>query len=841
MTRKIFNLINRFFLFLLVFISIQSFAQTFDNASVPVETPPSPSIASDSPSNPQTQNQTQTQTDTKINIEDLIMNAEGELRAGKPEKVLELIDQQTESLASSTKLREIYLQAWLIQPTPAWVAVKTQADLLKDAEKENPWANFALARYYSEGTKKIDLSRALSLASEAKSSKSPPPGASNLYWKIFIRKFWTAALGGIALIVIVVIKLRERSKNKITVVSRLDEAIDILTTQSDNSIEKSEPVQSSSPPEKNSESILKSENETSKPTFEANKLSILNKEETFSIEKINEDQLPLLAKSLVSKENTEVEKILPPEALSKLNEKPLQKSAQQPTQESSPQRPVPPIRQSSQPLVQEPPRQPPQPLVQDPSRQPPQSLVQDPSRQPPQSLVQDPSRQHPQPLVQDPSGQPPQSLAQQPPQQFQQQSQQQFPQLPIPTIPEKTVPKIAGKPPEKPLEKVTPEEKISSSVQIPPFSKSSVEPRVSQSQPKVPPNLPGKIVFESFPVSTRLDKRYEEMEIALKNGGHHTIFSFAITKADFQFSASPKSEELPSSAGFQKLELPNAETLEKKWLGLLEKASSKPIPFFARTESFCKDLEAFSEGKLSSKYGNETVSIDLSEENLEDDLVAKLKMLTISDEELVKLLDAKNIDNLPALLEYISTRPDPKRLALIAAGLGNYHNPEITGILAGLLHHETKGIIFAAMGGLQTNGDPTGIFHICPFLKSEDKELADAAKFALYSFGPTKILQVFSKLSEISDEKTKVSSVFLLSRMKGKAVTELLVKLLKDPSDKVRQEVLMGMTFQKDPVYISILRDFIKTSSEEEKKLARKAMIYLQGFVPKPSVGSKSV
>jgi len=225
------------------------------------------------------------------------------------------------------------------------------------------------------------------------------------------------------------------------------------------------------------------------------------------------------------------------------------------------------------------------------------------------------------------------------------------------------------------------------------------------------------------------------------------------------------------------------------------------------------------------------VTIDLSEESLRDDLVGKLKMMAIGDSELRELFAQKNPRHIPHLIEYVLTRPEPLRLAFVARELGNYEDPAVIDTLASLLYHDDDRVALAAVQGLEKTGQVTAVLHLCPFLKSEIPVLAQSARGALANFGAVKILQAFRELPSYPDVRIREAGVFVLSRMTGTAVEELLKKMLRDDSLNIRKSVILAMSYQKNPAYIDVLRDFFRNASEDDKTLARKAIVYLQGFV----------
>ena len=225
------------------------------------------------------------------------------------------------------------------------------------------------------------------------------------------------------------------------------------------------------------------------------------------------------------------------------------------------------------------------------------------------------------------------------------------------------------------------------------------------------------------------------------------------------------------------------------------------------------------------------VSMDLSEEALKDDLTVKLKMMAITDGELRDMFAQKNPRHIPHLIEYVLTKPEPVRLAFVARELGHYDDPAVIDVLAGLLYNEDQRVALAAIQGLEQTKKVPAIQHLCPFLRSEIPLLAQAARTALNNFGPVKIMQAFHNLPQNSDERIRSAGVFVLSRMKGAQVEVLLKQMLNDDSLDIRCDVILAMSYQKNPVYLDALREFFRIAADRDKTLARKAIVYLQGFV----------
>ena len=283
---------------------------------------------------------------------------------------------------------------------------------------------------------------------------------------------------------------------------------------------------------------------------------------------------------------------------------------------------------------------------------------------------------------------------------------------------------------------------------------------------------------------------------------------------------------------------PNA-SVEDVWAELCRKALSRPVAldFQVPTEG----LDSTGDSGSSAVGGNSDltflsdsvdVSADLSENALKPDLLGKLKMLAISDGELRKLLHQRNPDHIPNLVEYILTKPDPVRLAFVGREMGNYHDPAVTDVLASFLYNDDHRVVLGAIHGLQTNGGNTAILHLCPFVQSEIPAIAEAARNALSSFGAKRILEAFYNLPADPDEGLRAAGVYVLARMRGEQVSRILGDLLYDQSLNVRREVMLAMAFQKEPAYLVKLREFArKAASEDDKRMARKTIVYLQGFV----------
>lgn len=280
--------------------------------------------------------------------------------------------------------------------------------------------------------------------------------------------------------------------------------------------------------------------------------------------------------------------------------------------------------------------------------------------------------------------------------------------------------------------------------------------------------------------------------------------------------------------------------LETLWGNLSRKAiQGKISPQYRREEDGGQSLRISGKNdpyeeqrsEFQEQVSYKDVSIDLSEEALKEDLVCKLKMMAISDSELRELFAQKNPRHIPHLIEYILTRPEPLRLAFVAREIGVYEDPAVIDMLASLLYNEDNRVALGAIQGLEKCRKIAAVLHLCPFLRSDVPVLAQAARTALSNFGAVKILQAFKDLPSYPDPKIREAGIFVLSRMQGVAVEDLLKKMLRDESLEIRNSAILAMSYQKNPAYIDTLREFFRTATDSDKTLARKAMVYLQGFV----------
>ncbi|OQB50624.1 MAG: hypothetical protein BWY02_00451 [bacterium ADurb.Bin157] len=273
--------------------------------------------------------------------------------------------------------------------------------------------------------------------------------------------------------------------------------------------------------------------------------------------------------------------------------------------------------------------------------------------------------------------------------------------------------------------------------------------------------------------------------------------------------------------------------IEIIWETLSKKALESHIEPLTREEIETNVFASANKQDISKQFYTDDLSLDLSEEALREDLVGKLKMLAISDGELRELLAQKNPAHIPAIIEYIMTRPEPVRLAFIAREIGHYRDAAVIDTLETLLYNNDERVVLAAIQGLENSRHPSAVLLLCGFIRSDIPLLAQAARSALTKFGAVLIIEAMQNLQAHSDEKIKEAAIFVLSRMKGSAVEDLLKKMLLDKSEEIRCKAILAMSFQKNPLYAETLREFFRTATGKDKSLARKAIVYLQSFASK--------
>lgn len=379
---------------------------------------------------------------------------------------------------------------------------------------------------------------------------------------------------------------------------------------------------------------------------------------------------------------------------------------------------------------------------------------------------------------------------------------------------------------------------------------STAQPAAANGQPAAPvaPTAPAtETVEQSAGAPTKKVVRVvKKVRVRRDADGNSYVVDGPQGGPSYQTSAQMEAE-LEGIRGMSRMgskPLPPVDTqLDILWGNLSRKAMQGHIGLMARkSDSLSTALgptTASGAGTTTSFYGGDNkitdirfgdVSIDLSEEAMKDDLIGKLKMLAITDTELRELFAMKNPAHIPHLIEYVMTKPEPMRLAFVAKELGNYGDPAVVDTLASLLYHEDERVVLAAIQGLEATKSPAAVVPLCPFLRDEVPLFAQAARTALSKFGAVKIMQALKDLPNFTDIKLKEAGIFVLSRMKGDPVEKILKTLLNDESSSVRIQVILAMSFQKNPAYIDPLREFYRIANETEKSMTRKAIVYLNGF-----------
>jgi hypothetical protein len=96
---------------------------------------------------------------------------------------------KNKEIAATKKGLEYQIEAELNSKKVSYSRAKSAASKLLKQDKKSPWGNYAMALYYHNARKPKPkrVTKYLNLALKA---KNPPPGASTLYWTIFLKKIW---------------------------------------------------------------------------------------------------------------------------------------------------------------------------------------------------------------------------------------------------------------------------------------------------------------------------------------------------------------------------------------------------------------------------------------------------------------------------------------------------------------------------------------------------------------------------------------------------------------------------------------------------------------------------
>ena len=91
------------------------------------------------------------------------------------------------------------------------------------------------------------------------------------------------------------------------------------------------------------------------------------------------------------------------------------------------------------------------------------------------------------------------------------------------------------------------------------------------------------------------------------------------------------------------------------------------------------------------------------------------------------------------------------------------------------MYNNDERVVLAAIQGLENSRHPSAVLLLCGFIRSDIPLLAQAARSALTKFGAVLIIEECKFTSSIR-RKIKEAAIFVLSRMKGSAVEDLLKK-----------------------------------------------------------------
>jgi hypothetical protein len=677
--------------------------------------------------------------------EKLLIEVQEMLKTQKFAEAMELLDENREVVGENVQLLEAHIQCLLQGSKPSWMTVKRTGENLVKRDPKNGWGNFALGRYFSEGTKSPDTGKALKFLGIAKSGKNAPPGAANAHRMVLVKKYAPfAGLGILGLLGAIVTLIKKRRAKKAAALE--------------------------------TEGPLTTENPTEAPEEPPSSLDLSGIDQLKGLEELSSSNLsappPKAPESAPKITPLDIKRDYDPESVESQSDpvRPASSSSEERQSKSTVSRvpnPAPPP-----PL---PPPTPPSPPV--PSQSGPSQSSSRPTGNSSQSTAPTPSQKPPTPTPNPvPSALPAQRLD----------VSEFVAEAREPSLIEKegllAGPMYPELKPGTDLEAIWDRLRRKAGLDPLPVDFEPAKPEFNRPSRPIGPN-PSQPV--GTPAATPGD-RQKEIEAYFQQSGRPAAPPISMDLSHYA-PASPRQGPPPIS-----LNVPP---------------------------------------ELEAAY----ITMDLTEESLREDLIGKLKMTAIEDGELRKLLLQRNPEHLPFLIEFIMMKPEPVKLAFLAREMGYYHDPAVVDVLTGLLYHDDPRVVVGAIQGLQECASGLAILAICPFLQAQIPAIADAAKNALTFFGPKQLLAAFQELKNQPDERVREAGVFILSRMKGRPVVDLLMSMLSDPSTRVRQKTILGMSFQKNPEYLEPLRDVFRSAThDEEKKLARKAIIYLQTFAPNP-------
>jgi len=122
----------------------------------------------------------------------LLAKAEKAMKDGKW-KDLENLFRNNAPLSKDARGAQIKMMMVVNKPKVNTLEVNKLSDEILRRDKKDSYGNFGKG-YYWVYTKKSDLGKALTHLALAKAAKDAPPGASGLYWKVLLKKYWIILL-----------------------------------------------------------------------------------------------------------------------------------------------------------------------------------------------------------------------------------------------------------------------------------------------------------------------------------------------------------------------------------------------------------------------------------------------------------------------------------------------------------------------------------------------------------------------------------------------------------------------------------------------------------------------
>jgi HEAT repeat protein len=190
-------------------------------------------------------------------------------------------------------------------------------------------------------------------------------------------------------------------------------------------------------------------------------------------------------------------------------------------------------------------------------------------------------------------------------------------------------------------------------------------------------------------------------------------------------------------------------------------------------------------------------------------------------------------DSSALLLRACSSESDPKILASLINCFANCPSEESISKLKELLSHSDERVCANAVEVLGRIGDLRLVDALRPCLESSSNRIMANAAIALFRLGEERVVSHLRNALSLESSIFRASAAYALGEIGSEPVVEALVGQLLDDSERVRNQVLIGLMKQN----IDVLSRLISFLKENSSRNSRKVLTELIGYASKEKEG----